>query len=117
MIMWCIWKESNGRIFREKCSSIEKVSQMVRDNLLSSIRCMQWHDKDKLIPANEIHVGEFWRLDKSQLDGLHKHDRILKPSSPNSWSPPPPQVFKLNFDGFSKGNPRDVGYEGLCRDL
>ena len=41
MIMWCIWKERNGRIFRDKSNCIEKVWQMVRDNLLSSIRSMQ----------------------------------------------------------------------------
>ena len=116
MIMWCIWKERNGRIFRDKCSSIDKVWQMVRENILSSIKRMQWHDEDKLIPANEIHVGEFWHLDKPQLDGLRKRDRILHPSSPKSWSLPPPLVFKLNFDGASRGNPGATGFSGLCRD-
>ena len=77
---------------------------------------MQWHDEDKLIPADEIHVGEFWGLDKSQLDELCKHDRILHPSSPKSWSLPPPLVFKLNFYGTSRGNLGAVGYGELCRD-
>ena len=38
------------------------------------------------------------------------------PSSPSSWSPPPPQVYKLNFNGASKGNSGPVGYGGICRD-
>ena len=76
---------------------------------------MQWHDKDKVIPTDEIHVGKFWGLDKSQLDGLRKRDRILHPSSPKSWSLSPPLVFKLNFDGASRGNPGAAGYGGLCR--
>ena len=90
MIMWCIWKERNVRIFRDKHNCIEKVWHMVRDNLLSSIRSMQWHDEDKLIPADEVHIREFWGVDKTQLDGIHKHDRILQPSSPTYWSRPPP---------------------------
>ena len=77
---------------------------------------MQWHDEDKLIPADEMHIGEFWGLDKSQMDALRKRDRILQPSSPNFWSAPPPQVFNLNFDGASRGNQGDTGYGGLCRD-
>ena len=116
MIMWCIWKEKNGRIFRDKLSSPDRVWQMVRENILSTIRSMQWHDEDKFIPADEIHVGEFWGLDKSQLDGLHKRDRILHPSSPKLWSPPPRLVFKLKFDGASRGNPGAAGYGGLCKN-
>ena len=77
---------------------------------------MQCHDEDKLIPVDEIHVGEFWDLDKTQLEGLYMRERILQPSSPKSWSPPPPMVFKLNFDGASRGNPGLMGFGGLCRD-
>ena len=55
---------------------------MVRENLLSSIKSMQWHDEDKLIPVDEIHVGEFWGLDKMQMEGLRLRDKILQPSSP-----------------------------------
>ena len=29
---------------------------------------------------------------------------------------PPPGVFKLNFNGASRGNPGQVGFGGLCRD-
>ena len=90
---------------------------MVRGNLLSSIRSMQWHNKDKLIPADEVHIGEFWGLDKSQMDGIHKRDRILCSSSLNFWSTPPPQVFKLNFDRASRGNPRDAVYRGTMNRL
>ena len=116
MIMWCIWKERNVRIFQDKCSSLNKVWQLVRENLLSSIKSMQWHNEDKLIPVDENHVGKFWGLDKPQLDGLRKRDRILQPSSPKSWSLPPPLVFKLNFDGASRGKPSATGFSSLCRD-
>ena len=84
MTMWCLWKERNGRIFRDKSNNIEKVWQMVKDNLLSSIRSMQWHDEDKLIPADETHIMEIWGIDRTQMAGFHWCDKIIKPSSPNS---------------------------------
>ena len=114
--MWCIWKEWNGRILWDKRFILDKVWQTMWENLLSSIRSMHWHDEDKLIPTDEIHVGKIWGLDKSQLDGLRKCDRILHPSSPKSRYLPPPMVFKLNFDGASRGNLGAAGYGGLCRE-
>ena len=40
MTMWCLWKERNGRIFRDKRNNIEKVWKTMKYNLLSSIRIM-----------------------------------------------------------------------------
>ena len=116
MIMWCIWKERNGRIFRGESSNPDKVWQTVRANLLASVKSMQWHDEDKLIPADESQVGEFWSLNKLQLDELRMRPKPLQPDSPKFWSPPSPLVFKLNFDGASRGNPGPAGFGGLCRD-
>ena len=109
MTMWYLWKERSGRIFCDKSNNIEKVWQKVKDNLLSSIRSMQWHDEDKLIPTEKIHIMKIWGIDKTQMVEFYWRDRIIKPSSPNFWLAPPPQVFKLNFDGASMGNPGDVG--------
>ena len=75
--MWCIWKERNGRIFQYKRSNPDEVWKLVQKNMLSSFKSMQWHDEDKLIPVDEIHVGEFYGPDKPQLDGLHIRNRIL----------------------------------------
>ena len=77
MIMWCIWKERNSQIFWDKRSSPDQVWKMVRENILSSIKIMQWHDEDNLIPVNKIQVSEFWGLDKSLLEGLRRSDTIL----------------------------------------
>ena len=32
------------------------------------------------------------------------------------WKPPPTRMFKMNFDGASKGNPGPVGYGGAIRN-
>ena len=50
MAMWCLWKEKKARIFRYQHRDSEAVWNMVKDNLLSSIWSMQWHDQDKIIP-------------------------------------------------------------------
>ena len=83
MTMWCLWKERNGRIFRDKSNNIENLWKTVKDNLLSTIRSMHWHDQDKLISAEEIHITNHWGLDKTQVAGLYWRDKIIKPSSPN----------------------------------
>ena len=36
--------------------------------------------------------------------------------NPTNWDKPPLGLFKLKFDGASKGNPRDVGFRGAIRD-
>ena len=50
------------------------------------------------------------------MDGIRRRYRICKPSSPNLWSPPPDQVFKLKFDGACQGNPEAAGYGGVFQD-
>ena len=37
-------------------------------------------------------------------------------SSPSHWEKPLPSLFKLKFDGASKGNPREAGFGGAIRD-
>jgi ribonuclease HI len=37
-------------------------------------------------------------------------------SSPTTWSPPPTDFIKINFDGASKGNPGPVGYGATLRN-
>ena len=77
---------------------------------------MQWYDQDKIIPREEAQIATNWGLDRAMMDGLRQWDMLCQPSIMNIWSTPPPSVFKLNFDGASRGNPSLVGFGGLCRD-
>ena len=101
MEMWCIWKERNGRIFRDKMNDVDEVWKTLKENLMPMICSMQWSDYDKIIQREESYVAENCGLDRSHMDGLRRREKVCKPSSPNSWSPPLFQVFKLNFDETS----------------
>ena len=70
MAMWCLWKEQKARIFRYQHRDSEAVWNMVKDNLLSSIWSMQWHDQDKIIPREEAQIAASWGLDSSLMEGL-----------------------------------------------
>ena len=76
----------------------------------------KWSDEDKIIPREERYVFAICGLDRSWMDGLRCKDKIWNPSSLYSWSPPLPQVFKLNFDGASRGNLGPTDYGGVYRD-
>ena len=58
MVMWCIWKERNARIFHGLHKILKEIWSVVQDNVLSSIKCMQWTEQDKVIPRKELHVAE-----------------------------------------------------------
>ena len=120
MLSWAwpcgVLKERNARIFRDQCKDMEAVWNTVQDNLLSSIRCMQWHEQDKIFPREEVQIAENWGLNRLLIVALHYQDKLCIPSSPTIWSVPPLGVFKLNLDGVSRGNPGPAGFGGLCHD-
>ena len=116
MAKWCIWKERNARIFRVQRKDMEKVWNTMQDNLLSSIRCMQWHEQDKIFPREEVQIVENWGLNRPTLAALRYQDKLCLPSSPSIWTVPPPGVFKMNFDGASRGNLGPVGFGCLFHD-
>ena len=96
-----MWKERKGRIFRDRRQNVDEVWTILQENLLSFIHDSQWDEEDNIIPKEECHVAANWGIEKPQLDGLSSKVKFSKPASPSLWSPPPAQVFKLNFDGAS----------------
>ena len=40
----------------------------------------------------------------------------MRPDNPTHWDPSPKNVFKLNFDGASKGNPGRASFGGAIRN-
>ena len=83
---------------------------------METVRGMQWSKEDKEFPGPEKRIAEAWGLDSGIINGLHQKPKCCRVESPNSWSPPPRLVYKLNFDGAARGNPGDAGYGGVCRN-
>ena len=96
--------------------NVDDVWLILQENLLSPIHSKQRCDEDNIIPREESHVASNWGLDKVHMDRIRCKEKICKPSSPYLWSPPPPQVLKLNFDGASTSNLGLVGYGVVWRD-
>jgi len=47
---------------------------------------------------------------------INKKKTTVQGKELSHWTPPPFNMFQLNFDGASKGNPGKVGYGGVFRD-
>ena len=116
MVMWCIWNERNGRIFKDRKKNVDEFWSILQGNLLSSILSSQWDEEDKIIPKEEHHVAKNWGIEKAQLDGFRSKVKLCRPVSPSLQSPPPTRVFKINFNGAARGNLGPAGYGCVCRD-
>ena len=80
------------------------------------VHSLQWSNEDKEFASLEKRVAKAWGLDSGVINGLHQKPKYFRVESPNSWSPPPRLVFKLNFDGEARGNPSDEGYARVYRN-
>ena len=70
MAMCCLWKEQKARNFRNQLIDSKELWNTMKDNLLSSIWSMQWHDHDKIIPREEAQIATSWGLDSFLMEGL-----------------------------------------------
>ena len=59
----------------------------------------------KYLSGGEPHIVAGWGLGRRDLEGLSRKEKIYRPSSLNFWSTPSLSLFKVNFDGASRGNP------------
>ena len=115
LICWCLWNERNYRIFQDKmqltCKVVVKIQALVMEvNNISKIPSnkgtLTEKEKEKmknltpladnLVAAKKLETWEI-RMDNSQFGNWLKERKI----------------FKLFFDGASKGNPGKAGGGGV----
>ncbi|GLJ45907.1 hypothetical protein SUGI_0966430 [Cryptomeria japonica] len=113
MIIWHIWKERNGRIFREEFHSREEtyksikaaIEEVASGNIRKkTIRCYNTWDK-KMEKR-----WAFKELIEVRIADKAKNRKMVK------WLAPKKNWTKLNFDGASRGNLGKAGYGVVIRD-
>ena len=111
IICWCIWNERSHRIFHDKCQPAWKIAAKANALLGEVVSISKipnnkekltdteknWMQSLNIRAANSMKAkkSEDWeiRMDKSQFENWLRERKI----------------FKLFFDGASKGNPGKVG--------
>lgn len=114
-LIWDVWKERNNRIFKAKSSSTQRIMAQILKQLKETVNALLKKPPEKPLGQRDAHILELLGLQSHVLQGLKMKARHISERQA-FWQPPPHGFLKFNIDGASKGNPRDVGYQGVIRD-
>ena len=110
-----VWKERNKHIFKRESNGEVDIWNRFKINLLETLLMQPWTNQD--LPVIQVEVVIFNGCELGLMESLLiPNPTRISLSIPDSWRQPLPDLFKLNFDGASKGNPRSVGFGGVIRD-
>jgi len=115
LLMWNIWKERNRRIFKDQMMPLDQIWNKFHQNIMETLSITAWHTEDLPTTPLEKAIWGNWEPQIKQ-NSINKKNLTLHSQEATSWSPPPLEMHKLNFDGASKGNPGKAGYGGAFRD-
>jgi len=115
LLTWCIWKERNKCIFKDQTTPLEIIWGNFCLNLKETLELRTWMLDDFPTLANEKAIWANWNLPLPQGNPSQAPSENSKEKK-DTWIPPPKHIFKLNFNGASKGNPGNAGYGGIFRN-
>ena len=100
----------NSRTFQGKIRFVSKVWETITTRMRETIRVGIWENLDWEANEEEAHI--LWKcgLLKPMQPDIARKRPTRTMNSTGKWDPPPEGIFKLKFDGVSKGNPSFVGY-------
>ena len=108
-ILWNIWKERNGRIFKSITSRWKEVWNTIQTNINENISLQLWTEQDLTPPPNKFHILKAWKINLTPTPEI-SITVARQNTSHTHWDALPKDWFKLNFDGASKGNSGPAGY-------
>ena len=114
-VLWLTWKERNTRIFKNSTSSPLMLWKDINKKLHETIHSKGWSSADLPTSQKEKCILLALNFDVSIVPSF-RGNPTMRLDSPSHWDPPPENVFKLNFDGASKGNPGKAGFGGTIRN-
>jgi exonuclease III len=114
-ILWQVWKERNRRLFRNIFLPWQQCWTNCRRNILETLHLHPWTEQDLTGTPSEILILKHW-LPLPPLPPAPTSPTLVPTPRPSSWSAPPIDFLKLNFDGASKGNPGAAGYGVVFRN-
>ena len=115
LLMWNIWKERNRRILKNQYQTVDQIWIILLRNLKESLSIHNWVAEDLPSEPTEKSIWDNWQITLPQQ--VTTNSKIPNRQKRKAlWTPPPPNLFQLNFDGASKGNPGLSGYGGVFRD-
>jgi ribonuclease HI len=88
----------------------EKIFSLIKESIISKF----WKKDHLKCNLEEHYILQSWQpiLINQLASRMHKHQK----TSPTTWSPPPTNFIKINFNGASKGNPGPAGYGAILRN-
>lgn len=115
-MVWEIWKERNSQIFEGRTRRLEEAWTLIQNHTKEMLGLKQLGSSDLQAGPKEIGILRKWEITRI-LEYIGKKGET-NPTGiiPEIWEPPPTSMYKLNFDGASKGNPSRVGYGGAIRN-
>ena len=89
---------------------------MIHAHIIETLGLTKWGFGDLHASFEQTLILRNWGIQSIPMFVSAIAEQTGGSKSPKSWEPPPPNMFKLNFDGASKGNPGTAGFEGAVRN-
>lgn len=87
----------------------------MHNNIKETLSIKGWSQEDFPSLPREQAIWDNWQIQLQSPTSSNENSPRHQQNTA-SWTPPPINVFQLNFDGASKGNPRRTGFGGVIRD-
>ena len=89
---------------------------VIAAHIKESLGLKQWGSSDLQANTKESQILRNWGITSIPTFFGFQGNTSQTGHSPESWEPPPANMYKLNFDGASKGNPGPAGFGGAIHN-